>query len=93
MIMTIEERVEKVEMELARAKRRNHLLLAGVLLAFVLLAAAMTAGTAGREDIVKVRQFTVVDKNGEVRALLAVVKDGPWLRLYDENGNVRWKTP
>jgi len=36
--MTIEERMEKVEMELARAKRRNHLLLAVVLLALVLFA-------------------------------------------------------
>jgi hypothetical protein len=84
--MTIEERVENMEMGLACAKRRNRLLLAGVLLSFVLLAAAMTAGIASREDIVNAKQFNLLDDNGKTRAVLVVDEDGPLLSLNDENG-------
>jgi len=94
--MTIEERVEKVEMELARAKRRNRLLLAVVLLALVLLAVGATTpgiGTlttsgaiGGRENVVEANRFILVDVNNKTRATLSVGEDGPWLDLRDENG-------
>jgi hypothetical protein len=88
--MTIEERVEKVEMELARAKRHNRLLLAGVLLGVVLLAlGATTPGAASREDVVKARKFMLVDVNDKTRALLAVDEKGVMLGLLDENGKPR----
>ena len=86
--MTIEERVEKVEIGLARAKRRNRLLLAGMMLSFVLLTVAMTAGVASREDVVNAKQFNLLDDNGKTRAVLKV-KDGPGLALYDANGKPR----
>ena len=96
--MTIEERLEKLEIELARAKHRNHILMAVVLLAFVLLAAAMTAvigrlttpaGIASRENIVKANKFILVDENGKEHASLAMDALGPRLRLFDENGKPR----
>jgi hypothetical protein len=88
--MTIEERVEKVEMELARAKRRNRLLLAGVLLAVVLLAVgATTPGVASREDVVKAKQFILVDVNDKTRAELSVTAMGPVLGLFDKKGIAR----
>ncbi len=65
--MTIEERVEKVETELARARRGNRLLLAGMLLSFVLLTVAMTAGIASREDVVRAKRFVFVDLNDYTR--------------------------
>lgn len=87
--MTVEKRIEKMEMELARAKHRNRLMLAGVMLTFVLLTAAMTAGVASREDVVRAKRFVVVDVNDKPRASLAVDSDGTKLTLFDKNGKVR----
>ena len=97
--MTIEERMEKVEITLARAKRCNRLLLFVVMLAIVLLAlGAITPGigtptTSGTrsegEDVVRAKEFILVDENGMLRANMGVGKDGPLLALYDEKGKPR----
>jgi hypothetical protein len=84
--MTTEERLEKLEMELARAKRRNRLLLATVV---ITAAVAMTAGIDRRENIVSANGFALVDESGKVRAVLGVDKDGPKLVLSDENDTAR----
>ena len=80
--------MEKVEMELVRARRRNRLSLAVVLLAFVLLVIAMTAVIGRREDVVKAKKFVVIDKNGMKRVELDA-EFTPDLCLYDENGSIR----
>jgi hypothetical protein len=87
--MTVEERLEKLEIELTRARRGNRLLLAGVMLTFVLLAAAMTAGIASREDVINAKQFNLLDDNGKTRAVLSADKDEPRLTLLDVDGNTR----
>jgi hypothetical protein len=38
---------------------------------------------------VRARKFVVVDKNGNLRAILALAKTGPMLGLGDENGKLR----
>ena len=83
--MTTEQRLEDLETELQRAKRRNRLLLAVVLLAAIV----MTAGIARRENVIKANAFVLLDENGKTRAALDVGKDGPKLGLYDENGKLR----
>lgn len=83
--MTTEERLEKLEKELSHSKRRNHLLLAVVLLGAV----AMTAGIGSREKVIEATGFMLVDGNGKTRAFLAMGEGGPKLGLLDENGNPR----
>ena len=95
--MTTEERLEKLEKELARAKRRNRWLLrgAGLCLGLGLLAwafgaevaLAQPAGAAPKR--VSANMFVVVDENGKRRAKLSVSKGGPSLILFDENGKGR----
>lgn len=87
--MTTEQRLENIEKELARAKRLNRLLLAVVLLAVV----AMSAGISRREDVVRAKGFIVVDENGKIRATLVMLREGPLLGLFDENGKVLWQAP
>lgn len=95
--MTIEERLEKLERELARTKRHARWLLGGLGLCLgigiVLWAYGQTspisqvAGTRSRE--VRARQFILEDENGHTRAVLAVSKDGTALELLDENDTPR----
>ena len=96
--MTTEERLENVERELGRQKRRNHWLLGVVLLVavglfvpvlFGITAFRTRAEVKGTAREVRARSFILEDEYGKVRARLSVLKDGPGLVLYDENGKVR----
>jgi len=97
--MTTEERLENLERELARAKRRNRCLLAAVLLGagVVILAAAwigtpekaLAANAAKAPTIIRANGFIVEDANGKSRIMLAMTEDGPTLSLLDENGKGR----
>jgi hypothetical protein len=84
--MTTEERLEKVETELKRARWNNRIFLAIILLA----AAVMIAGTAKRENIIKANKFILEDDKGVERATLSMLKFkdlvGPLLSLLDEKG-------
>jgi len=94
--MTIEERLEKIEKELAEARRRNRWLLTimglvvvGIGLAWILTktTAAATATTAPK--VIRANDFIVENANGKTRAELSVDKDGPRLGLLDEKGKPR----
>jgi hypothetical protein len=97
--MTTEERLENLEKELARAKRRNRWLLAAVLLgAGVVILAAAWIGTpekvlaenaAKAPTIIRANVFIVEDENGKPQAILKAEKEGPGLWMYDENGKTR----
>ena len=97
--MTTEERLEKLERELARAKRRNRHLLAFALMAAGLAVvtaawigtpAKVSAETGARAPkVVRATGFVLEDADGEVRATLTAFKEGSALRLFDENTNVR----
>jgi len=94
--MTIEERLEVVERELAASRRRTKRLwislgLAGVVcaLAWSLTATTSTAKTQGAEKVIRANKFIVEDENGKGRAVLSAYKYGPMLMLIDENGQPR----
>ena len=96
--MTTEERVEKLERELARAKRWNRWLLpvgltvAGcVAVCAVALRPAPAREQASDEPVKEIRasKLTLVDENGKWRARLVVDKDWVGLCLYDEKGTQR----
>ena len=93
--MTIEERLEILERELARATRRNHWFLAVIGLAGGLFALSWySTGTTGRaavgaEKQVIARMFILEDENGKPRATLGVLKKEPRLDMLDEKGETR----
>ena len=98
--MTTEERFEKLERELAHAKRRNRwLMLAGLSLALGLCASlwaiAGGAGTAQAqvgekaEKIIRANKFILEDADGKTRAVLVVFNDEPRLLLSDKKGKTR----
>ncbi len=96
--MTIEERLENMEREMGRVRRRNRWLLGTILVVVgglivpavlettAFRARAQVAGTAKQ---IRANDFVLEDQNGETRAILGVGKYGPSLTLYDENGKAR----
>jgi len=97
--MITEERLEKVERELAATRRRSRWLMAALGLALGAFGLAwIFAGPAptlqaqvgaGAERVVRANRFVLEDENGKVRALLGVTAEGPGLILHDENGKIR----
>ena len=95
--MTTEERLERLERELGRAKRHNRWLLAGVALCLGIVliarasgppkAAAQPAGAASK--VVHANGFVLEDRKGKTRAKLVMSKGRPGLALYDEKGKTR----
>ncbi len=95
--MTTEERVERLERELAGSKRRTRWLMAAAALVAVGLtwagnripgiAQAQEGGTGAK--VVRANEFILEDESGKKRADLTVLKDGPALRLLDEKGKER----
>ena len=94
--MTIEERLEKLERQLGRAKRRNYWLLVGLAVCVGLggvawafrpePARAQPALNAVKE--IRANRFILEDKQGKTRAQLTVYSDGPRLSLFDQQGKV-----
>jgi hypothetical protein len=93
--MTTEERLEKLEGELGRQKRRNRLLLwsvlglAGILiipLFFETTAFRARAQSAGVAKEIHAKSFILEDENGNMRAELTMGVSGSGLTLYNENG-------
>jgi hypothetical protein len=97
--MTTEERLERLEVELATAKRSICRLIigAGLVLGIFTLFVAVRAMTGiaysqaegNTAKVIRAKSFVVVDDQGRIRALLSVIKTGSGLALYDESGKVR----
>lgn len=96
--MTIEERLENMERELGRVKRRNHWLLGAILLlvgglvavgALKAIVAPAQAQGAGTAEEIRAKKIVLEDDNGKVRAWLDVVAGIPMMMVLDENGEVR----
>ena len=96
--MTTEERLENVERELGRQKRRNRWLLGAILLVvgglvvpvlFGITASRTRAQATGTAREVRARSFVLEDEYGKVRAGMDVREHGPGLGLFDENGEAR----
>ncbi len=93
--MTIEDRLEKLEKELSRAKGRNRWLLVSLCLGIGLLAGVCWSGAASTQParaalkVVRANEFILEDENGKNRAQLGVDKNGSVLSLYGENGKKR----
>jgi hypothetical protein len=92
--MTAEERLEKLEWGLNRAKRNNRWLLAGISLFSIVMAvigllglAATTAQATGEKPKeVHATNYVLDDNDGKTRAQFFMSEDGPVLRLNDEKG-------
>jgi len=96
--MTIKERLENVERELGRQKRRNRRLLGAIVLVagglivplvFETTAFRARAQVAGTAKEIRARSLVIEDENGNGRAELCVDQNGSRLRLCDEKGFAR----
>lgn len=92
--MTTDERIEKMEGQLARMRWFNRCLIACIVLSF---GAWFILKSFGPETVwaqpgvkeIRATCFILLDENGKGRAVLSVLNDVPGLWLYDENGKVR----
>ena len=83
--MTTEERLEKMEGQLARVRWFNRCLIACIALSLLVGLPFLVAGYGVKE--IRANAFILEDENGNERADLAVHEDGPKLGLLDENGD------
>lgn len=90
--MTTEERIEKLEHDLANTKRRNRWILTAA--AVLVLVGLVTAGNVRTPDEIKARRFIVVNAQGNPRAMLSMGADGsPALFMLDAQGRTIWSAP
>jgi hypothetical protein len=94
--VTTEERLQKLELDLAGAKRRSRRLVVGMgltvaacVVGFAVLGATSPAQPVAAEGVIRARQFILVDEKGNERAELAINETGPGLRVFDQKGKVR----
>lgn len=81
--MSTDERMERIEGQLARVRWVNRSLIACI----IVLSLGVWAKFGAKE--VRAVRFVVEDENGNTRIGLVVLKGGPTLGLNDENGNTR----
>jgi hypothetical protein len=95
--MTIEERIESLELQLERSRKRFYWLCVGMGLCFAAALMVWIAGQgvtaaqtpAGKLGEVHASKFILEDQTGIQRAVLAVDKNGVALELVDETDAVR----
>lgn len=93
--MTVEERLETLERQLAATKRSKRRILGAVGLALVgAVLVWIGIGTSrvqadGRPGELHVRRLFVDDEKGRCRVVLNVTRSGPGLVVFDEKGKVR----
>jgi len=92
--MTTEKRLERLEVELGRARLHTRLwggvaLLVGIGALAGGLASCRSAADSGTYSEIRANRIVIQDDGGRVRALLAVVDGGVGLSLADEAGTVR----
>jgi len=92
--MTTDERMERMEEQIARVRWLNRCLVTCVLVALALWGLTQTLGPetawaqSGAKEI-RANKFVLEDENGKVRGELSMGKDGPSLALFDENAKPR----
>jgi len=89
MLMTIEERIEGLEVKLARARLINRLLAVlgiGVLLVIWFFSSGTPTAQEKFMDEVRAKRFVLVDENGKTRAGFSVFNEGTLLLLNDKDG-------
>jgi hypothetical protein len=96
--MTTEERLEKLERELSRARKRFRALVVGAGLCLASLVAVYAYGqlqlsfkprpdAAEESEELRARNFVLEDGKGQVRATLGMYEGTVMLRLHTENGD------
>jgi len=78
----LRQRVEKVERQNRRMKLFGLVLLAA-------LGVMLVTGLTVEQPVIGAEAFTLVDKQGELRAVFAMVNSEPTLALFDTAGKVR----
>lgn len=92
--MTTDERIEKVESQLARMRWCNRCLIGCIVLSvgvwFIMKTLAPeTAWAQSGAKAIQATRFIVEDENGKPRAELSMGKQGPQLAMWNENGKPR----
>ena len=97
--MTTEERFEKLEAELAAAKRLTRRLMVGtgvvlgmfaLFVAFRIMTGVAYSQAGGNiAEVIRAKKFEMVDNQGKTRATLSMNISGVLLGLLDEKGSYR----
>jgi len=96
--MTTDERMGKIEGQLARMRWFNRCLIACIVLSLGVWFILKTFGpeqvwAQSSGKVIRAGSFILEDENGKARAGLSVSKDGPGLVLCDKNSKVIWSAP
>ena len=92
-------RLEQLERDVRREKRRTRWLLVlvglaavGVVFAWTWATTTATAQAQGPK-VIRANQFVLDDEKGRPRAWLFVDKNGPRMTMLNENGQAIWSAP
>jgi hypothetical protein len=81
--------MESLSSRLARLERENRRLKVGGILVLALLGAVFLTGLSVEDPIIGAEAFTLVDKQGNMRAVFAMINEEPTLAMFDTNGKMR----
>ena len=92
--MTLEERVEKLELELKRMKDQKFFAWGLAFFVIILIVAivfpqGVVTAQSNTAPEIRARQIVLVDENNKPRCILAMGKEGPGLVMSDKNGEMR----
>lgn len=98
-VMTIDERIEKMERQLVQVRWFNRCLIACIVLSLGLWFVCKSFGPenawaqTGRK-VINATGFILEDESGKMRSAFSIINDGPVLRMLKKNGKTSfWMTP
>lgn len=92
--MTVEDRIEKLELELKRIRQQKRMAwrMAALLIFLMAVVVYPQDNSSAQGNVtpeIRARQIVLVDESGRPQSIPAMGKEGPGLASSDENGEMR----
>jgi hypothetical protein len=86
---SVASRIDALNRRLTRLETQNRRLKAAGVILLVLAGVLAVSGLSVREPVIGAEAFTLVDKEGHLRAVFALVNNEPTLAMFDSGGTMR----
>jgi hypothetical protein len=81
--------LDSLNLRLTRLEKENRCLKAAGLVLLVLAGVFVVSGLSVQEPVIGAEAFTLVDKEGSLRAVFAMINGEPTLAMFDSGGGMR----
>jgi hypothetical protein len=86
---SVASRIDVMNRRLTRLERENRRLRAGGVILLVVAGVLAVSGLSVQEPVIGAEAFTLVDKEGNLRAVFAMINNEPTLAMFDSAGGMR----